>query len=118
MPVRTLGQLKRAIAFSDRERTTFDRILSGVTDDEEDLEMLEAELNKFFAKKYGSRRSATRRRGQVSPKRTTAPKRKLSAWNKFVKANSKKKIFRFANGKLKLKKMGIAFRKTPAGRKR
>mgnify|MGYP005823936423 CR=1 FL=1 len=39
------------------------------------------------------------------------PKRKLSAWNKFVKANSKKKIYRYANGKLKLKKMGIAFRK-------
>jgi len=39
------------------------------------------------------------------------PKRKLSAWNKFVKANSKKKIYQFANGKLKLKKMGIAFRK-------
>ena len=46
------------------------------------------------------------------------PKRKLSAWNKFVKANSKKKIYKFANGKLKLKKMGIAFRKTPAGRKK
>jgi len=46
------------------------------------------------------------------------PKRKLSAWNKFVKANSKKKIYQFANGKLKLKKMGIAFRKTRAGRKR
>jgi hypothetical protein len=41
----------------------------------------------------------------------TKPKRKLSAWNKFVKANSKKKIYRYANGKLKLKKMGIAFRK-------
>ena len=39
------------------------------------------------------------------------PKRKLSAWNKFVKANSSKKIYKFANGKLKLKKMGIAFRK-------
>ena len=37
--------------------------------------------------------------------------RKLSAWNKFVKANSKKKEFRYANGKLKLKKMGIAFRR-------
>ena len=54
----------------------------------------------------------------VSQKRTTRPKRKLSAWNKFVRANSKKKIYRFANGKLKLKKMGIAFRKTRAGRKR
>jgi len=46
------------------------------------------------------------------------PKRKLTAWNKFVKANSSKKIYKFANGKLKLKKMGIAFRKTPAGRKK
>ena len=45
-------------------------------------------------------------------------KRKLSAWNKFVKANSKKPRFRFANGKLKLKKMGVAFRRTPAGRKK
>ena len=45
------------------------------------------------------------------------PKRKLSAWNKFVKANSNKKIYKFANGKLKLKKMGIAFRKTRAGKK-
>ena len=44
----------------------------------------------------------------MTPKK---PKRKLSAWNKFVKANSKKKIYRYANGKLKLKKMGIAFRK-------
>jgi len=43
--------------------------------------------------------------------RLTRPKRKLSAWNKFVKANSKKKIYQYANGKLKLKKMGIAFRK-------
>ena len=43
--------------------------------------------------------------------RSSKPKRKLSAWNKFVKANSKKREFRYANGKLKLKKMGIAFRK-------
>jgi len=39
------------------------------------------------------------------------PKRKLSAWNKFVRANSKKKIFRYRDGKLNLKKMGVAFRK-------
>jgi hypothetical protein len=43
--------------------------------------------------------------------RIRKPKRKLSAWNKFVKANSKKKIYQYASGKLKLKKMGIAFRK-------
>jgi len=45
-------------------------------------------------------------------------KRKLSAWNKFVKANSKKPRFRMRSGKLNLKKMSVAFRKTPAGRKR
>ena len=39
------------------------------------------------------------------------PKRKLSAWNKFVKANSKKPRFRYRNGKLNLKKMAVAFRK-------
>jgi len=54
--------------------------------------------------------------GYASTQRKT--KRKLSAWNKFVQANSKKPRFRFANGKLKLKQMGIAFRKTPAGKKR
>jgi len=45
-------------------------------------------------------------------------KRKLSAWNKFVKANSKKPRFIYRNGKLNLKKMGVAFRKTPAGKKK
>jgi len=42
------------------------------------------------------------------------PKRKLSDWQKFIKANSNKKKFKFANGKLKLKSMGIAYRKTAA----
>jgi len=46
------------------------------------------------------------------------PKRKMSAWNKYVKANSNKPRFRYRNGKLNLKKMGVAFRKTPAGRKK
>jgi hypothetical protein len=46
-----------------------------------------------------------------SASRIGKPKRKLSNWQKFVKANSKKKIYKYANGKLKLKKMGIAYRK-------
>ena len=55
----------------------------------------------------------------IAPQRyKRKPKRKLSAWNKFVKANSKKPRFRFRNGKLKLKQMAIAFRKTPAGKKK
>jgi len=52
--------------------------------------------------------------GNPHPKK----KRKLSAWNKFVKANSKKPRFIFRSGKLNLKKMGVAFRKTPAGKKK
>jgi len=40
------------------------------------------------------------------------PKRKLSAWNKFVKANSKKPRFRLRSGSPNLKKLGVAFRKT------
>jgi len=58
--------------------------------------------------------SGERKFGMVARK----PKRKLSAWNKYVKANSKKPRFRYRNGKLNLKKMAVAFRKTPAGRKK
>jgi hypothetical protein len=53
-----------------------------------------------------------------SPLSQAKPKRKLSAWNKYVKANSKKPRFRYRNGKLNLKKMAVAFRKTPAGKKK
>ena len=42
-------------------------------------------------------------------------KRKLSAWNKFVKVNSKKPRFRYKSGakrgKVNLKALGIAYRK-------
>ena len=47
-------------------------------------------------------------------KRKPSRIKKISAWQAFVKNNSKKKKFRFANGKLKLKTMGIAYRKTAA----
>ena len=50
--------------------------------------------------------------------RDKKPRRKLSAWNKYVKANSNKPRFRLRSGKINLKKMGVAFRKTPAGKKR
>lgn len=52
-------------------------------------------------------------RAAPSPRK---PKRKrsLNSWQKFVKANSNKRKFRFKDGKLKLKSMGIAYRKTAA----
>jgi len=50
------------------------------------------------------------------------PKRKLSAWQKFVKVNAKKPRFKFKSGskkgKINLKALGVAYRKTPAGKKR
>ena len=52
---------------------------------------------------------STRESVRSTMKRTV--KRKLSAWNKFVKANSRKKEFRYRDGKLNLKKMGVAFRR-------
>jgi len=55
---------------------------------------------------------------QIASRKLLKPKRKLSAWNKFVKANSKKPRFVLRSGKLNLKKMGVAFRKTPAGKKK
>jgi len=51
-------------------------------------------------------------------KKGGAVKRKLSAWNKFVKANAKKPRFRLRSGSPNLKKLGVAFRKTPAGKKK
>jgi len=58
--------------------------------------------------------------GEVTFKdKPKSKKRKLSAWNKYVKANSKKPRFRYArSNKINLKKMAVAFRKTPAGRKK
>jgi|TARA_R110002096_G_scaffold110602_1_gene241577 hypothetical protein len=55
---------------------------------------------------------------EVRALRKRKPKRKLSAWNKFVRANSNKPRFQYRDGKLNLKKMGVAFRKTPAGKKK
>ena len=66
----------------------------------------------------GGRRGITVEEGlETKPRRK--PKRKLSAWNKYVKANSKKPRFRYArSNKINLKKMAVAFRKTPAGKKK
>lgn len=52
---------------------------------------------------------------EVSRKYLPKPKRKLSEWQKFVKANSKKPRFRYKSGakrgKINLKALGVAYRK-------
>lgn len=46
---------------------------------------------------------------------TSKPKRKLSSWQKFVKANSKKPRFKYKSGakkgRVNLKALGVAYRK-------
>ena len=49
------------------------------------------------------------------------PKRKLSAWQKFVKEKGKLPRFKYKSGKNKgkvnMRALGVAWRKTPAGKK-
>jgi len=60
------------------------------------------------------RKPARRRRPQKPKKKRTT----LSKWQRFVKTNSKKKEFRYRNGKVNLKKLGVAYRKKHGKRKR
>jgi len=69
----------------------------------------------IYAPEYGSPTPKVFSQVTALPKKT---KRKLSAWNKYVKANSKKPRFRLRSGAPNLKKLGVAFRKTPAGKKK
>jgi hypothetical protein len=67
-----------------------------------------------YCSKCGQMEVSLRLDDHTPSKRQPKPRRKLSDWQKFIKANSSKKKFKFANGKLKLKTMGIAYRKTAA----
>jgi len=74
-----------------------------------------------YCPECGTRKGMIREtaRRAYEPDNPKPKKRKLSAWNKYVKANSNKPRFRYArSNKINLKKMAIAFRKTPAGRKK
>ena len=62
--------------------------------------MAESYLGDFDIMKIGS---------QDSRKFTSKPKRKLSAWNKYVK--NKRNHITYRDGKLNLKKMAVAFRR-------
>lgn len=66
------------------------------------------ELREMFGKLEGGAR-AIAREAKVVEKAASKTKRKLSAWNKYVK-NPKNKI-KLKNGKLNLKKMAVQFRK-------
>jgi len=61
----------------------------------------------------GGRQVKPRRRRPQKPKK----KRTLTAWQKFVRTNSKKNEFRLRGGKVNLKKLGVAYRKKTGKRK-
>ena len=68
--------------------------------------------NHFFAKIYGYRAKRDRRASRSTRYyKTKRTKRQPSAWNKFVKTNSKKKEFQYRDGKINLKKLGVAYRR-------
>ena len=96
----------------------FDIIDAGtMMDDDSDYSGLPDALNEVFARIYGYARNRRRPRRDYFGSRETLPaafrkKRSPNDWNKFVKANRKKKKFQYRDGKLNLKKMGIAYRKT------
>jgi len=93
---------------TDREREYYDSgYVQGYADGRKDGKEAERDIG---------------RTGLATDYFTPKTKRKMSPWNKFVKANSKKPRFIYKSGsnkgKLNLKKMGVAFRKTPAGKKK
>jgi len=70
---------------------------------------------------YEEQRQARREYDIPEPK-LKRRKRKLSDWQKYVKVNSKKPRFKYKSGSKKgrvnFKALGVAFRKTPAGKKK
>ena len=71
---------------------------------------------------YGGRALPRKSLGRALPARRRRPqkpkkKRTLTAWQKFVRTNSKKNEFRLRGGKVNLKKLGVAYRKKTGKRK-
>ena len=64
---------------------------------------------------YGKRKDEMTMMEIMNPSLRPKRKRKLSAWQRFVKANSKKPRFRYKSGakrgKINLKALGVAYRK-------
>jgi len=94
-------------------------MLEEVRDDRVDIEDTIDYLNHFFADVYGyrSRSNPTKRKFRSTKARTRTKQKKrrvLNSWQKFVKANSKKPRFKSMNNTARLKKLGIAYRKTAA----
>ena len=94
-------------------------ILEEVREGAVDVEEAVSDLNHYFAYVYGYQKPKRKSRSKFNYSKAiytgkVRKKRKLSGWQKFIKANSKKPRFKLRSGKLNLKKMGVAYRKTSA----
>jgi len=124
MDVSSVLALAKSIERRQRRGSDYDALYFGLQDVIEMLEDLEDYQFRMSratssprSAAYGSSRTKfdQERFDKMYSRRGSKPKRKLSKWQKFVKANSKKKQFIYQSGakkgKLNLKKMGIAYRR-------
>lgn len=118
MNIATVLAFAKQLERSQRRGSDYDELYFGL----QDLIMMleEARYDNDLAlerssrlREFGGRK--TYDRSLQALKKANKPKRKLSKWQKFVKANSKKKAYIYQSGakkgKLNLKKMGIAYRR-------
>ena len=73
---------------------------------EEAYQQIQQEYRGYMSKKTGRIRP---KRDYFGRSQVVKPKRKLSAWNKYVK--NKRNHITYRDGKLNLKKMAVAFRR-------
>jgi len=109
MNPRSILALVKGILADQREGSDYDALYFGLQDVEEMLIDL--------SRKTTHRTARVRGHGDS----VYAKKKKLSAWQLFVKANASKPRFKYKSGakkgRINLKALGVAYRKTPAGKK-
>jgi len=111
--VRAVLALAKSIEHEQNtEGSDYDALYFGLQDVIMMLEDVVAKTTHRSARVRGHADSVYSPRLQKQPRKK---QRKLSKWQKFVKANSKKKQFIYQSGakkgKLNLKKMGVAYRR-------
>ncbi len=119
MDVSSVLALAKSVERRQRRGSDYDELYFGLQDVIEmleDLQDYEERMSRHASPRAAAfRQSSQDRFKKMYSRRGSKPKRKLSKWQKFVKANSKKKQFIYQSGakkgKLNLKKMGVAYRR-------
>jgi len=109
---RAILRLVRRILAEQEEGSDYDALYFGMQDVEMMLEDMPEYRRKMSPQETTWYTGGSGRRYEKLKKPKKKRKGKMSGWNRFVQKNSKKKMYQYANGKIKLKKLGIAWRKT------